>query len=222
MIRFLRQNPKLLTLLGTVIVFFTFVFKDVLQENARETKNNYNSAASSFTLINVLVGISDRVRHVEAVLEGKLAKYEENAYTLRGLTVLRLEDLESAISNIERVCKTLPKPKICVQLEELKKVRRKVKDLQAEAPQLGSSYSTTTANAYIEFYEEKVKDVQELQKEVKHLSDSILRVLKAEAGKAARHSRFFNWCSVFLYVLGVVVTAAGQLVGVNEKRSASG
>jgi hypothetical protein len=109
-----------------------------------------------------------------------------------------------------------------LQLEELKKVRQKVKDVRAEGPQLGSSYSSTTANAYIEFYEKKVKEVQELQKEVKHLSGSILRVLKAEASKAARYYGFFNWCSLFLYVLGVVVTAVGQLVGVNDKRSGSG
>ena len=195
-VRFFRRHRNLLTLLGTIIVFFTFIFKDVFRENARGTKDSYDSAASSFTLIDGLVSISDRVRHVEVVLESQPLNYVENAYTLKRSTELRLEDLQRALSNIEQVCDTLPKSKISLQLRDLDQVQQKAKLALSEVLRPGSSDAIKTT--YLRtLYDNKVNEVKELQSEVKQLSDSILKVLGAEAAQAAGHYGFFNWCSLF-------------------------
>jgi hypothetical protein len=65
----LKRHPGLITVFGAAIVFFTYVVREVFREGAHGTKDSYDRAAASFTLVDDLISISDRVRHLSSVPE---------------------------------------------------------------------------------------------------------------------------------------------------------
>jgi hypothetical protein len=232
----LKRHRKLLTLFGTAILFFTFVFRDVLRENARGTRDSYESAASSFALMDKIISVSDRVRHLEVVVESQAHGYKESSYTLRKSTELRLEDLKTSIQNAKQVCERLPRSKVGPTqsaLEEIQNEADKIsseldaKKLSASEPPIASELPTgfepLASSDLKSFYDQKVQQVKyRLQPEVKKRSDEILSVLAAEAQSAAWWYSLFNACSIYLYVLGIIVTAVGQVIGKDDDDSAIG
>ena len=73
LLSYAKRHRRVLTLLGTCILFFTFIFRDVLREDARGKKDTYDAAETSFSILDGLIGINDRIRHLEVVIEGHLS-----------------------------------------------------------------------------------------------------------------------------------------------------
>jgi hypothetical protein len=263
----LKRHRKLLTLVGTVIVFFTFVFRYVLREKARGTKDSYESAASSFSLMDEIINVSDRVRHLQVVVQSRQLNgeyqvavqsrqpdgdyqvvvqsrqpnggYQENSRTLRDSMEMRIDDLEHSILNIKRVCETLPTAKIERELSEVENVQTIAQKIGADLPpaansnlkgseppnasELPSSSEPIAPSSLKAFYDQKVHEVKyELQPEIKNQSEAILKVLASESENAAWWYAFFDFCSFYLYVLGIVVTAVGQVIGKDNEGAAIG
>lgn len=205
----LKRHRRFITLLGTVIVLFTFIIRDILREAAHGKKETYESVKQAYATMEVLINISDRVRHVLVVIESQKQDYVENAHTLKESTQLRLDELNFAVANVRRVIEALPKSRISVQAAKLDQLREQgtnVINKMAEPIPPG----TTDPRS---FYEQQVKEVKVEQEKRKALGDSTLEVLGSEADKASKDFDLFNTWSIALYIVGVVVAAAAQLGG---------
>jgi hypothetical protein len=64
LITFLKLHRGLVTLIGASIVFFTFIFRDVLREDARARKDNYERAQALFDLKTSIMDLNDSIRHL--------------------------------------------------------------------------------------------------------------------------------------------------------------
>jgi hypothetical protein len=215
---FLKRHRRALAVLGTCILFFTFVFREVLREKARATKDNYDSAEELFSILDAFVNLNDRIRHVEVVIESQPNNYVESQHTLRTSAELRLIDLENSIRNLERICKTLTKPPFSGDIEVLK---TKVTTLVAKMPDRLESFSPYSLSNFENKtdYDALVNQIAALQVQVRDKTPKILAALKEESAAAAANYQLFDTASLALYTLGVIVTVIGQVVGNEDEKS---
>jgi hypothetical protein len=220
-----KQHRRVFTLLGTCILFFTFICRDVLREHARAKKDNYDAAETSFSILDGLIGINDRIRHLEVVIEGHLRALKEAASkesasghfedtpTLRGAAAFRVEDLQNAIRNLNRVCGALPSSAISLQNKNLLEVEESTEILATKFTDLRctSSGLNNAPETLWHEYNDLVDEARSLQQRVKEIAKSVLNVMESESSEAAGKFKAFDNLSLAFYILGVLVTGIGQL-----------
>jgi len=217
LLSYAKRHRRFLTLLGTFILFFTFIFRDVLREDARAKKDNYDAAETSFSILDGLIGINDRIRHLEVVIEGHLRALKEVASkeshfedtpTLRGAAAFRVEDLQNAIRNLKRVCGALPSSAISLQNKNLMEVEESTEILATKFTNLRctSSGLNNAPETLWHEYNDLVDEARSLQQRVKEIAKSVLNVLESESSEAAGKFKAFDNLSLAFYILGVLVT----------------
>jgi chromosome segregation ATPase len=230
LLSYAKRHRRFLTLLGTFILFFTFILRDVLREDARAKKDNYDAAETSFSILDGLIGINDRIRHLEVVIEGHLRALKEAASkeshfedtpTLRGAAAFRVEDLQNAIRNLKRVCGALPSSAISLQNKNLMEVEESTEILATKFTNLRctSSGLNNAPETLWHEYNDLVDEARSLQQRVKEIAKSVLNVLESESSEAAWKFKAFDNLSLAFYILGVLVTGISQLAASKDDPS---
>jgi len=216
---FVKRHRRGLTLLGTGIVFFTFIFRDVLRENARGKKDNYDTAVTYFLILDGLIEISDRMRHFEEVAESDFRaliemaskesqpRYYEDTPTLKLAIDYRLEELRNAIRNLRAV----PSIAIAPQEKTLDEVDKETEKLAAEFNNLNGRTSDSQTETLRKQYSGLRDEARDLQHKLQQISGPVLDTLKKESSEAAGKYQTFDRLSLGFYILGVIVTVIGQL-----------
>jgi hypothetical protein len=216
----LRARRRTLQLLGTAIVFFTFVLRDVLRENARTTKETYDAAEEQFNLRKSVIDLNEQIRHVgflvltlspssqdperwdQAHWDTAHSRIEQTrgilalADTLR--RILPQHEAEDANNSIKSITSSLQ-----MLSSELENAAGSKKDLELHDP--NSPWSIVT------------HDTGATRSQALHLFPSLLENLEKEAKHAQRLYVFFDWSSLVLYTVGVILAATGQLIGVETE-----
>lgn len=217
----MKRHRRGLTLLGTGIVFFTFIFRDVLRENARGKKDNYDIAVTYFYVLDGLIEISDRVRHFEEGVENDLRHLKEMASkesqpghyedvpTLKLAIDYRLAELRNTIRNL----RGLPSIAIAPQEKTLDEVDKETEKLAAEFNNLDgrTSDSQNTPETLWKQYSSLRDQARKLRQKVQQISGPVLATLMRESSEAAGKYQTFDRLSLVFYILGVIVTVIGQL-----------
>jgi hypothetical protein len=213
----LKPHRGLVTLLGMLIVFFTFIFRDVLREKARARRDKYEKAQASFDLKTSIMDLKDSILHLDfLVLTEK--PYSEDPDRQRHahweIAHERIKELEPLIKNIDGVLQTLPPGKAnkeADQLESFKSRNKELSDrLEKEPP--GDSAEAS---------DQLLTDVFEERSGIQRTGQAVLQSLETENERTEGLDHFFDWCSLALYMLGVVFSVTGQLLGVKNDTSGS-
>jgi hypothetical protein len=214
----LEPHRGLVTLLGTLILFLTFISRDVLREWARAERDKYDSAQASFDLNSRIVDLKDSIRHLEfLVLTEK--PYSEDPNKQRHahweIDHERIEDLESLIEKVDGLRQTLPSGKAN------KEAADQLKSFSSRNEELSNRLGKAPPGDSVEASDQLMTDVFKEKSEIQTTGQAIVKSLKDESDSAEGWEHFFDGCSVALYTLGIVFTVTGQLLGVKMDASGS-
>src|SRR5258708_6226791 len=107
----LEPHRGLVTLVGTLIVFLTFIVRDGLREKARARRDKYDNAQASFDLNASIRDLKDSIHHLDfLVLTEKPYSDDPNRQRHAHWEIVhtRIKDLESLITKVDGLRKTLP------------------------------------------------------------------------------------------------------------------
>ena len=212
-ISFLKKHDNGLKLLGTIIVFVTFVTKEILQEAARDKREAYETAQVLLGQNYNFIDLDDKIRHINFLVltltpesenpgKWKQARWENNHD--------RIDQLRRLLELIDKISATLPSGHV----EDLAK---RVSDLKARIPSLKQELSDTNETSADSEWDKLTSKVFSDLKAARDLFPSLLDKLEQEAEVANRNYIIFGWCSWGLYTLGFLVAVLGQLLGIETK-----
>lgn len=212
-ISFLKKHDNGLKLLGTIIVFVTFVTKEILQEAARDKKDAYETAQVLLGQNYNFIGLDDKIRHIDFLVltltpesqnpgKWKEARWENNHD--------RIDQLRRLLELIDKISATLPPGHV-------QDLANRVSDLKTRIPSLEQELSDANKTSEDSEWNKLTRDVFSDLRAARDLFPSLLSKLEQEAEVANRNYVIFGWCSWGFYTVGFLVAVIGQLLGIETK-----
>jgi hypothetical protein len=225
-VRWLRRHHRMLTFVGTLIIFGTFIVKDALREQLKDLADSLKSAKAQFIeelntseSFAAYARIERKVDSVKAYIldPADLKKLIDDKLEQLTLAGERIQRMDSALANIESLSEKLSADKnIALLIGNIQSQRQTALQKYAEVRKKGGIL-IPDPRAYggvryplgeAEYSAEKLKDaVSDLSRIVLDRTESVLK-------KNERRSSIPTWASYFLYTLGWGLGLVGRLVGV--------
>lgn len=221
---FARSHNRLLTFVGALIVFFTFVIKEGLREHLKDLVDSIDSAQTFYTVRsdsqNLSAKLSDLQQHL-ADLEDEVSSRnnksgdgsQDDPAIRTGAVKSALDALEVSLDNMSHLAGKLP---------EAPTYEKTIAALQQKIDQ---TYSTleedvSSQEGLDEFRQTPETEIEARARLLSHQVDSAASALLQDAGKEqARREHYFEvctWISYGLYVIGWGVGLLGRILGVGE------
>jgi hypothetical protein len=236
---FFKRHSKLLSIVGALVVFTTFVVKDKLKDAARDSAESIRAAKTFFQLHQESNAIRFRLITVEAHLSTidrdvrKIPNCPDAPGPFQDDDLLFLEhdstaDLRNAVDNLSAFAGTIDQPNnasvaklklILGDLDEIEQLR-----LQAafaanreHNPEKAASLNDKVSNLRDRISLNRGQYIADYG--LQHAVDEILAEANVRQKKYDERSRSFGYASNFLFVFGWGLGLAGQLFS-NESNTA--
>jgi hypothetical protein len=213
LLAFLEPHRVLITLLGTLILFLTFISRDVLREWARTKRDKFENAHASFNLNKSITDLNDSIHHLGFFLLSEKPNSEDpnkQRHAHWEIAHECIDYLEPLIKNVYDLCQTLP--------SETKKEQDQLRFFSSRSKELGDRLGKEPPG---EASDQLMKDVFTEEEDIRDTGQSVIKSLENEAEYAEGWEGVFNGCSLVLYPLGIVFTVTGQLLGAKIDTSGS-
>jgi hypothetical protein len=213
--RYRKIVTRIVTVVGAMLVFATFVYKDVLREKQRDLLDGVTNARLNFSIRNGLILLSDRVRQIEGgISESHSSSDRDDRLDITKRSVIwRSQDLSQLLDSVGSLCDALPQPTHA----PLSPFKTEAEGIQSDIEKLKKSQDPARGRDEdtLNHWEDIKKREATLKKRVQDPIESILdRADHASKEAGKRYSRFSR-LSVALYILGFIVGLIAHAVGIN-------
>jgi hypothetical protein len=214
----LRRHRKALQLLGTLIVFFTFVLREVLREDARSKKESYDAAEVQFNLRNSLIDLDDKIRHVGFLVltlspsSEQPDKWSQAHWDTAHDRIIQTERLLELADNLRKI---LPRAEVAEIQQTIQKIKLRLPEISDELSAADSSREDLQLRDRNSEWSLVTTHSLGARREALDLFPPLLEKLGKKAKHAQRLYIFFDSSSIALYALGVLLAATGQLLGLD-------
>jgi hypothetical protein len=234
--RFLKRRDRLLTVVGAIIVFVTFIIREGAREHLKEVADLLGAAQTTYTLLDNIAFATTNDMSAEAfgfmtTLNGMLptlqhANWDEIEIAIRQLLFksqsifprfLSISDFRlQQLSSVTEVLKNGDAMKLRISMQW-----KRVEELQtdfAKMPHLTSSDIADPKNkkvtAALEQFIAAMPTCEEFLRELLPLQNDVVSEARKEKEGAERWYTRCTWASYFLYTLGWGLGLIGKVYGV--------
>jgi hypothetical protein len=224
----LSKHKRLLSLIGALIVFLTFVTKDAIREHVKDTVGSLQSAEDVFEIrsqheisVGMLNSISQHVDEVWKTTPGRadyLKKDERSDldYAIGEIKTLILQ-AEANLGILGRLVEKLPKSESGVKAE-LVALRTRYHSLDENYTKVATGVGNRSISEEDEdgWLAPLGSDSENLLADIGALSAKARERCEAVKRDTESKLRVFTWLSYFLYGLGWFLTLFGRLFDAND------
>jgi hypothetical protein len=225
---FLTKHKRLISLIGALIVFLTFVTKDAIREHVKDTVDSLQSAEDVFDIrsqhqnsVDMLNSISQHVDEIWKTTPGR-AEYLKNDprsdldYDIGEIKTLILE-AEANLGILGRLVERLPASELPVK-KELSGVRGRYKTLNETYTKvsLGIGNRSISEDDEDGWLVPLGTDSENLLADIGGLSAKARDSCEAVKRRTEGELMVFTWVSYGLYAIGWFLTLFGRLFDSND------
>ena len=235
---FLERHSRLLSIAGLVLVFVTFIVKDAIREQLKDSLDSISAAENLYLIREDSAAIKELVTDDDKRLDSVLRSMNPSKDTekpsqldeMLGKTVERDRTytlVESSLENTSRVVETLPDPNSKrVQLLNLKRELEDIRKLDKEAQNITSDFfknltiddvlkndptkKQEALHKDVELEEPLVSRTFALVIETSQAMNSVTEEARKQYESQERLYKLFTWLSYLLYAAGWGLSVVGQ------------
>jgi hypothetical protein len=197
-----------ITVAGFAIAVGTYLYKDFIEERAKNIVSTLNSAESHYQTIRKLDEISERTAEINARLQPQRFSEEMLPFANYPDTILnwkkRINDLYSA----------LPK-------EDAQEVDNELRPTESEIELALRQMVEISRSPTLSQEEKRAKTIPLYQNVISSfvkLEVKVIDCINKEKQKEQNHLAIVSALSPYLYIFGLVIGVLGQLAGINPKK----
>ena len=220
-VRWIRRHQRMLTFVGALIVFGTFIVKDALRDQLRELGDAIKSAEDVYlvrsdlnSVVRLLLDLRGRIDHLRGY---SLQDAEEGTQDAVG-QMMELDSLDAAwLINSEQLLHKLPmqvQEEDHAELESLKTKRKNIEAQFGDVMSAGSGKPQKTAAELSKLANDILRDSFDIGQRTSILSDKVLQRAREIEATTEHRYELATWASYILYAIGWGLGLAGRLVGV--------
>jgi hypothetical protein len=224
-IRWLRRHQGILTFIGAVIVFGTFVTKDALRDHLKDLVDSIERSEGIYVVRSDIHGLETHLQKMERdmiALRTPEGPHPELGRSLEreGNVIMLLQEIDRnqsiALANCAVLAENFPKglrEEIGGMIQALAKQQRELRDrvnpnVIILGPEAGRDHTKTLDKYHL--------DAVLLDLSIGELVSRELVMANSIRDKTQNRYTFASWASYFLYTLGWGLGLAGRLVGAGD------
>ena len=225
---FITQHRRLVTFIGALIVFVTFIVKDGLREQLKDLVSSIDSAESVFAIRNDATTTAMWLQRLQEQVDWIAEKIKLKATSYSGDMVERThssleiinevhESLGVSLDNISKLVEKVPGQKQSIQkVEEIKKRLQELRDQHDVLVQI----FTREPMGVIWKLAPLLSETQKTSDDTRLLARQVLATAVTARKQREEVVGVATWASYVLYTLGWSLGLAGRLYGVDDAEMA--
>lgn len=223
-VRWLRKHHRLLTFVGALIVFGTFVVKDALREQLKDLVDSIDSAQSTYVVRMDISRIELYVKSLNRYVrygsssqgETKIAQTESLKRDIDDLVGMT-QYLAAQVGNINRLAQKLGsanKKEVTNSIESINKQHEDLRASVTDYVRLAENNDQSRLSEMSSKIDASWHTAETLVTSTPQFAFNLLTSAREVSKRQEERYRFYTWASYFLYALGWSLGLIGRLVGV--------
>jgi hypothetical protein len=215
--RFTRKHDRLLSVIGAIIIFITFLVREAIRDDLKELVNSIDAAEGVFMIRSDSRDVAEEIEYVRAYLTdrriGLLVQRSPRAY-YRGL----IAELDSSLHLLAKVPHG---GEFNTEAKDLLAKSDKVGDeMLYPLPPLPDNPPTPAQKAaetvIVEAETKSWREAVLLDRQVRDFSTRVLTLARQVEATEEDHYRLSKWASFILFAIGSGLALIGKIVGVKN------